>query len=236
MISPGQISSSVAGAILLLKEIGIYKGSGYKGVGNHSDTSKKVAKSNRHTDIYLTAIQNHDYEILLFDDSIFQFSALQNELRYSFIQNPNIHLSKEAYLETILAPEDLLKLDSSELDSLISSIDENEFEQFLNEQDLNIAANLIRYDFSRVGYVPLIHSCSHIHVGLNPSFRIPCSRVMTPLAFTIFSIKHTYYHFWKDSVNRIPHFNTKILDSKNLCLGLQNADWNDVEKTEFFLS
>jgi len=105
--------------------------------------------------------------------------------------------------------------------SLIASISEDEFEQYLNEQDLNLKSHVIRYDFSRKGYNPLVHSCSHIHIGMNAQLRIPCSKILTPLRFITFDQNTT----------------PKFVDTANSeCKELDETYWADIEKYELFLS
>ena len=98
MISEVSIKQSVQEALKILKSFKLFKGVGTKPLGDHSFEFKKTSRKNRHIDIYNTALTNKDYEILLIEDSIFQFGVDQKTLRYAFIQNPNVFISKEDFL------------------------------------------------------------------------------------------------------------------------------------------
>ena len=128
-----------------------------------------------------------------------------------------------------------MEFKQDDIELLISSIDENEYEQFRNEQDLDLHSHIIRYDFSDKGYSPLVHSCSHIHIGLNENLRIPCSRVLTPLNFVIFCIKNTYYENWKNfyDSNRTPDY---LKNGKSLCKMLSSDYWQDIEEHELYIT
>ena len=195
---------------------------------------KKVSRKNRHTDIYKVAIQNKDYEILLVDDSIFQFSIENYTLRYAFIQNPRLFINKEDFLTYLYTAEYLLSFTEDELVELQNSINEEDYEQYLNEQDLNLEAQIIRYDLDLNGYDPLIHSCSHIHIGLNTNLRIPCSKILTPLNFIFFSVKHTYYKEWKAGIYE-ESMQIQLKDSKRASLELPKSQWIEKETYEFYL-
>jgi hypothetical protein len=165
MINDTSFKLSVVDTLKLLKGFGIYKGKGDKAIGDHSEEFKKASRGNRHTDIYQIAIKNNDYEVLLYDDSIFQFGIKNNIIRYAFIQNPQHFFKKDDYLSSIYGADELLTFSEEDLIGLLDSIQEDEYEQFLNEQDLNLESHIIRYDLDLKGYDPLIHSCSHIHIG-----------------------------------------------------------------------
>lgn len=234
-MNQSQFNISLGQAIKLTKRFNLFKSIGVKPVGGHSSIIKKVSKRHRHTDIYKVAIDNFDYEILLNDDSIFQFS-LDKDVRYAFIQNPNNFVTKEDYLSEIFSPDELMSFSDIELGNLLDTIDEKDYQQYLNEQELNISANYIRYDAGELGYKPLVHSFSHLHIGMNEHLRIPCSRVLTPLKFVIFCLKNTYYKIWKDFIYFNSDFENEILQYKSLCNNVNPSFWKKNEESELFLS
>jgi hypothetical protein len=229
----GQFNISLETARSFLNDIELYKDKGVKEVGNHSQEIKKVSKSNNYKKIYDCAIRNFDYEFLLKDDSIFQFSFSGDELRYAFIQNPTYYVSKEEYLTQLLGNEELAQIDS--LDELMYLVDENEYEQFLNEQELNSLSNIIRYDATFLGHKPLLHSYAHLHIGMNDSLRIPVSIDLTPLVFVKFCIKNTYYKVWKNEIEKNENFQDSLLISKESCSALDGEKWSEIEKAELYL-
>lgn len=232
-MNEGQFKISIKESIAFLRKMSLYKDNGKKTTGQCSTEIKKISKSNKHKEIYENAIKNFDYELLLFDDSIFQFSFANNVIRYAFIQNPYDYVSKEEYVTYILSTEELNEID--DIDLYIEMINENEFEQFLNEQELNTLSNFIRYDASFKGYSPLIHSFSHLHIGLNSNLRIPLSITLTPLIFVKFCIKNTYYKKWKDAFVLFDNFAKYIEKSKKACNALDHSKWSDIEKYELYI-
>jgi len=234
-MNDAQFKISISKSIELLTTFSLFKSRGKKGIGNHSLNSKKIGKTNSINQIYSTAIENLDYEILLHDQSIFQFSNANGELRYAYIQNPHSFYTKEEYLNFIFTPDDLLAMDTDELNLLIEDIDENQYEQFLNEQELNSQSNYFRYDASSIGYSPLIHSFSHLHIGLNQNVRIPVSLLLTPLKFTKFCIKNTYFDKWKKYALGRVDLDKELSEIKKHCIKLNGTQWNAIEENELYL-
>ncbi len=234
MISKGSFSISIDDSIAFLKTLGLFKGKGVKNTGEYSSEFLKVCRTNKHTHIYKTAIGNLDYEILLADDSIFQIAQKENYLRYCFIQNPNYSFSKHEFLKMLYPDEELVEIDEKTLDELIMDINENEYEQFLNEQELNLGATIIRYDYDEHGYKPLLHSCSHMHIGLNENFRLPSSIILTPLKFVLFCIKQLYLDKWSDRHQNDADFVSYLATAKKGCPAMQK-NWDKVEENDIYI-
>jgi hypothetical protein len=232
-MNEGQFQISITESIAFLKRIELFKDKGTKPIGQHSDEIKKISKSNKHKEIYECVIRNFDYEIILSDDSIFQFSFSPNDIRYAYIQNPCYFVTKEEYIGFILSTDEPNELE--DIKSYIEMIDENEYEQFLNEQQLNSLSNFFRYDASLKGYTPLIHPFSHLHIGLNSNIRIPLSIIITPLAFVKFCIKNSYYDNWKNAVTKFDNFTGEIQRSKNSCISLDRTKWSEIEEHELYI-
>lgn len=184
----GKFIASINDSIDLLIKFNLLKSKGIKGNGVYSDEFLKISKGDNIIETYKCAIKNLDYDILLKDDSIIQFQQKNDDLRYAYIQNPYKFISKEEYAFLTHTAEELEILSDFTIEELIN---ENEYEQFLNEQSLNSISNYFRYDCSPVGYKPLIHSYSHFHIGMNENVRIPTSKIITPLKFTKFSLVST---------------------------------------------
>jgi hypothetical protein len=228
-----QFNISFKNSIELLKKLKLYKGLGNKTIGDYSEETKKLSKKNKYKEIYDLTLKNLDYEIILVDDSVFQFSF--TPIRYGFIQNPLEFVSKQNYLLELYSNDEFLDFSDDELNLLLDSINEDEYEQFLNEQEINKQANYIRYDATDSGYRPLIHSYSHIHIGMNENLRIPSSRIITPFCFVMFCIRNTYYDDWKDAIVGIPDFQNMMNDCKLNCNQLIDTYWGRNEELELYL-
>lgn len=236
MINDSVFNISLTNSINLLTEIKLYKGKGPKNIGNYSDEFKKISRRNKHIEIYNAIRDNLDYEIILNDDSFFQFCRLDNYLRFSYIENPNFKFTKYDYLRFSFTEDEILDFSEEDVNELV---DENEFEQFLNEQEVNSNLTYIRYDYDKKGYKPLLHSQSHIHIGLNENFRIPSSIILTPLQFVTFTIKQRYFDVWKIYHEKFEtlEFSQKLSEIKNQCKIISDQNiWNNIEKNEIYIS
>lgn len=231
-MTQGKFISSINEAVGLLNKLKLLKSKGSKGNGVYSEEFIKISKANNLVETYKCAIKNEDYDILLKDESIIQFQKKDDDLRYAYIQNPYKYISKEDYITLIYTAEELEELSEFSLEELVN---ENEYEQFLNEQRLNSISNYFRYDCSPSGYKPLIHSYSHFHIGMNENVRIPSSKIITPLKFTKFCIKNTYFENWKTQFELDPDFANEVIKMKNDCLTLPQIKWNDIENNDLHL-
>lgn len=236
MISEAVFNISLKESIKLLKQVNLFKGVGPKNIGEYSDEFRKVCRNNRHIEMYNTIRDNLDYEIVLTDDSFFQLKIEKNYLRFSFIENPNFNYTKYDYLKISYPEDDIYSFSEEEISELI---DENEFEQFLNEQEINSNLIYVRYDYDIKGHKPLLHSQSHLHIGLNENSRIPASIILTPQQFVTFCIKQSYYDIWK-----IHHESFDLIDISNQLFVIKNQCpkitdkkiWDDIEKNEIYIS
>lgn len=232
-MTQGKFFSSINESVELLNKFKLFKSRGSKGNGIYSEEFLKLSKGNNIVETYKCAIKNGDYDILLKDDSIIQFQKNDDDLRYAYIQNPNVFIPKEEYLTLIYTTEELDELIDFSIEELI---DENEYEQFLNEQSLNSVSNYFRYDCSSAGYKPLVHSYSHFHIGMNENVRIPTSKIITPLKFTKFCIKNTYFDDWKAQFEINPNFSNEVIKMKNDCQQLPANKWNLIENNDLHLT
>lgn len=211
----------------LLKNISLTKAS-YDKKGIFS--SEFMAKSRRgnYIEIYDTIIQNVDYDILLFDDSVLQFSYLDQPVgnktvRYAFYQFPFDILPYEKYLEGC-------GLSYQEVGEFFRE----DYEQEVAEAAINSNALTIRYDFSTREYTSAVHPASHFHIGLNNNFRLPIAYYITPLMFGIFLIKQIYYWRWKDYLKN-QSFKATFEKCKNQCKKIEDVYFSVHDKKELYL-
>jgi len=231
-----QFKISIGESSTFLNKFKLFKSIGPKGNGIYSEEFICLSRSNNIIESYKCAVRNFDYDIMLQDDSIIQFQFKSEELRYAFIQNPYNFYTREEYLNSIYGIDELSVLSEADITEMIISINEEDYEQFLNEQKLNSTSNYFRYDFSKAGYRPLVHSYSHLHIGLNPDVRIPSSKILTPLKFTKFIIKNTYYNLWKSKFDEDENFIKEIEIIKKGCADLTSENWTPIEKNDLYLS
>ncbi len=235
-MNANQFKISLTSASDLLKRFSLFKSIGPKGNGVYSKEFLEVSKDNDFVEIYKCAIKNLDYDILLVDDSIIQFQRnIDGELRYAYMQNPQKYVTKEDFLMSLYSEEELIDLSNDDIDSMLNDINEDDYNQFLTEQKLSSTSNYIRYDYSKAGYIPLVHSYSHMHIGMNENVRIPTSKIITPQKFTKFAIKNTYFDLWKSLFEKDENLANEILVMKSGCAQLSNDKWSEIEKNEMYL-
>lgn len=236
MISPGVYRSSMDESIVFLNKAGLLKSTGLKTPGSVSSEFLKECKSNNHVRIHGTAIQHLDYDLLLFDDSIYQFSISTDNIRYYFVSNPFFYRSKEEYLVDLFGEDDWTAMEQADRANLLSECSEDDYEQFLCEQGINTEAKIIRFDANSKGYDPTSHSFAHIHIGNESDFRIPCSRLLTPLSFVVFCTKVMFYANWKEIVSKSSEMMKIVNGAKASCSILPPGQWHTDEKFQLFLS
>ena len=154
-----------------------------------SQDFRKIALSIKslYSDVYEAGLAHSHYNILLFDLAFFQFSwAGDGEVRYAYYPNPFISGNKEAQVK-------------------LQNWREAQVAEILSEEDVSalIAAlttsgtvPLVRYENSPSQYRLFRHPCSHLHIGLHSENRWPLSRVLTPLAFSMWIVKQYYSESW----------------------------------------
>jgi len=229
-MSVNAFEASLKESITFLKSINLYGANGTKNINKDGVSSefKSASQQSNYLTVYQTAVRNLDFDFTLKDNSIFQFSYKEKkdipEVRYAFFQNPKIFIS---YYEFLDIQRNLNLLD--ETNDEIGELYFEEYEQFLDEQQLNMSSITIRYDVDPKNYNPLIHSTSHIHIGHLNDIRIPCDKILSPLKFTIFVTKHIYYFIWKNFIESNNSNSAFLKTAKNGCPLLIDNYWKEHE-------
>lgn len=203
-----------------------------------SDEFRKASYSGSYYEAYKAAIKNFDYDYLLFENSFFQFGYELTpgqelpSIRYAFYQNPQLYCTYDEYLDSLR----IMNLITDESNEDIGFHFHEEYQQYLIEQAINESSTTIRYDVDHLEYRPLIHSTSHIHIGHSNNIRIPCNKVISPMKFSLFVIKHIFYEQWKDFIEKRNDTLIPILATeKAKCVKLTEDFWNHNEEQELFL-
>lgn len=196
-MNEARLISDISDSIKILKKFGLYKEENFRKpkIYDNSKFSEefiRISQKKEYLEIYNVAIKNADYDVLLQDDSFFQFSYEKKgdrivKYRFAFYQNPRDYPTYNDFLEK----------EFSTTEEICGSIFLEEYEQVISEAQLNIGAIPIRYDYDEGLYDSKYHPVSHIHIGNNNSIRIGCSKIITPDVFTLFIIKQVYFKDWK---------------------------------------
>ena len=84
--------------ISILKKLEIFRENAFSPEDHYADSVKEVAREGTHWDIIREVWNTHSYDLLLVDNSIFQFHKAGEDLRYCFMQNPKVKVSWEEFL------------------------------------------------------------------------------------------------------------------------------------------
>lgn len=196
---------------------------------NFSIQFLEVIQSKDYINIYDIARMNYDFDLLLKDDFIFQFTyeedynKILTKIRYAYYENPK---NIEAYEEYIKGQG----LDIDEVGDLFYE----DYAQVKRESDLKQSVTPIRYDFDVTSYKGLKHSISHLHIGHNNEIRIPLSLIISPKAFVAFVLRHVYYKKWKNIL--LDTNNTSYYKRLKMhCMKLNDTHFTDEEKQDFYI-
>lgn len=220
-----------------LKDFKIFRSKGVKSINGDgvSPEFKSFSQRKKYKETFLAGLRNYDYDVLLNDQSYFQFQFNKKnkyvELRYAYFQNPFSFKSYELFLK-----EEVIAKGYGDSVDEIGDLFQLEYQQFLEEQEAIETYTTIRYDSEPMGYKPLVHSASHLHIGYRNNIRIPLNKIITPLKFVLFVIKHVYYPNWKNMANDdISYIEKKLLQARLNCLDLNVSQWEAAEKLDLHI-
>ncbi len=228
---------SIKEASDICKECGVLKNH----LKSNADRKVRMTQINKFEDYkkFATELQmKGEYDILLDDDSLFQFEGNLNKeievngkkekydyYKYLFVQSPNRRLTFNEYMDGI----DRTDPDYNE---------ELYREMFENDSVLgdNLFPFYVRYDVDMKGYKPNSHSYAHLHIGLKEGYRMPVSLILTPKAFVCMVLKLVYPSQWDERIVSVIKNREKYYNSlKSQCLGNKNPHWEDCEKDDLFI-
>lgn len=192
---------------------------------NASVEFKKMSRrATSYQELYNEGVKFQDFNIMLTDNSFFQFTEKKadEDVRLAYYPNPYKFVE---YLQE--RKEALSMLDSNEL-SL------PEYEQLMTECNTKGDVPLIRYDLSVDQHCKKYHPAAHFHIGFHTENRWAVNRVLTPYAFFLKILIHYYPSLWFDFGDRGDELDN-ILDLKyreelSRCSLLSNQYFLDIEK------
>lgn len=177
------------------------------------ETKRASYRSKSYRELYDTIVSFQDFNVLLPDGALFQFTKLGKGInsRLAFYPNPYKFISfqdeKQAALELLDAGE----------------IELDEYEQLLSESDCYTEIPLIRYDVDESAHCEFFHPTAHFHIGFFSENRWPVRRLLTPLAFTFKILLHYYPELWRKH-NKQFSLDLDYRNELKNCLMLDNID------------
>ena len=179
----------------------------------------------------------------MYDDSFFQFnyegidSFGVSVVRFAFFQNPQLYISYMDYLKLL---QEKSYIDEDEDLEQLGVAYYEEYSQYLNEQQVNTSNTSIRFDTESESHLPLIHSTCHFHFGHVTNVRVPCKKIISPLGFILFVLKHIYYGDWKILIeDKDENLLSASGAQKNGFIDiseLNNEKWLENEELEIFMN
>lgn len=215
--------------VSFLNKLGVFQENAFSPEAHYAKSVREIARTGSQWEIMSAIWNTHSYDLLLTDNSIFQFHKEQEDMRYCFMQNPKVKVSWEEYLHTNnCAIEDL---EPEELELLRGCYDNGD-----DDSCYRIVNNPVyfRYDLSGSQYREGLHPYSHLHIGLHNEIRLPISKILTPEMFAQFAIKMAYPELWKEKMDdsKIVEFNRTV---KKACEDLPKEKWSEIDKYDLFL-
>lgn len=233
-MSPGRFWSSVGECIQLLKDLEFYKDENLHQYSSYSPKALEYSKSDDYPYIYQSMADELDYDILLKDDSMLQFNLMDGKLRLLYIQNPVNFITVEDFVVAYHG-EDLNGEYSIED---LCNIYQSDYDQYLETQHANKSVVYMRYDEDEKDYMPMIHSYTHLHIGVGNKIRIPFKMKITPMSFMLFVFQQVYYDLWAKEFKKSPNENKffPYIRQKQFSVQLSNHQWTALEDELFFIS
>lgn len=197
-----------------------------------SDKFIRISTKKDYDQIHRTALENGDYDLLLGDQSFFQFTIDDvGVIRYAYYQTSREIPSYEEFLYDIgFTEEDIKDLLEKSTELPFS----HDYDQVISEAKLSNSVTPIRYDYNEGQYESIVHPTSHLHIGHDNEIRIPINVILTPSAFVAFVIRHIYYPYWKKAMND-ESFKELYLSVKNACATVCEESFDLEEKKDLYL-
>ena len=179
-------------------------------------------------EIYLLGLKKSHYNFILNDFSYFQFSLVEESVRYAVFPNPFDYQSGGA--------------SSDELDILVEEglLTFEEYADLVSDSPVKVGVPPFRYEFAPDQYREILHPCSHFHIGHHSEDRWPIERKLTPLAFTMLIMRNYHPLEWAkfedaehDFVNPL---NGEIRNEKRKCSRLTGDLFTEKEKLLFYFT
>lgn len=168
-------------------------------------------------------LDNFAYDLLLDDDSIFQFDRYEVNkevvYRYVFMQNP---LSRKISYEEFCTKNNL---STAEMDDFREYYEDDSSPDTITEINFPL---YLRFDVNKLGYKPALHSYAHLHIGVYEDLRIAARRLITPAAFVAFVIKMIYPQKWESLQNQECKYSR--YNFKKNCQEINTAYWDSIEE------
>ncbi len=209
-MNKGEFSAQVNRVEKLLVDLGLLNERiSYPNYGNLTAAHFRALS---YSDILRKCYSEKLFDFRLVDDSIIQFrgtSFRPLSVSYSYYECPYLPmLTLENYLQQQL----YLNQDADEYDVI------RDYELIAPTKKETVTP--VRYDFAPSTYIEGLHPASHIHIGHDNHLRVGTKKILKPLSFTLFIIRHYYPEKWQDFF----HIRNAQEISRNVSINLEEVD------------
>jgi hypothetical protein len=207
-VNKGQFSAHVEEAWDLLGRLGLTEARNYR--PNYSDFKAAEFRNLGHRDAWQQMLRTQLFDFQLADLSLLQFRYARTKTEatpsYVFIQSPVV---ARPYSDFVV--QDLnLRVEDVGDDFRV------EWEEELESAKLRDSPLYFRFDYAPLEYRPFAHPCAHLHVGHETGVRIGTRRVLQPMSFALFVLRHVYSEQWvkvvEDNKNKFESYVRGALD------------------------
>ena len=209
-----KILTSIEGVLKYLDAVAISYDTTYKRKDlrpqKYSDAYYQTFHDGNYKKTFIIASENRDFDIMLEDGSLFQFTSRNEyDIHYSFLHRVEKNMSFDEFY------------DAYATDDNIDTI-EQDYEYYLSGDKEALYACPIRYDVAATEYTEMYHAYAHLHIGIETDIRIPVNKVLSPMHFVDFVIKHMYKTKWDDAYTHDDKFKQLVN-----CLKAQSENIED---------
>ena len=222
-----KILTSIEEVLKYLDAVGIPYSTTYKLKNllpqKYSDAYYQTFHNGDYNRTFVVASENRDFDIMLKDGSLFQFTSRnENDIHYSFLHRIEKNLTFEEFYDTYAT------------DDNIDTI-ERDYEYYLASDKDTLYACPIRYDVAETEYTEMYHAYAHLHIGIETDIRIPVDKVLSPLHFVDFVIKHMYKNNWDNAYTHNDKFKKLVNRLKSRAENIDSEHFTEAEHNLLYI-
>ena len=189
----------------------------------YSDAYYQTFHEGDYVKTFIAASENRDYDIMLEDGSLFQFTSCnENDIHYSFLHRIEKIMSFDEFYDIYACEENI--------DTI-----EQDYEYYLSGDKVQLYSCPIRYDVAKSEYTEMYHAYAHLHIGIETDIRIPIDRVIPPLHFVDFVIKHMYKTNWDNAYDSNEKFRELVTSLKFQTEVIKEDGFTDNERKLLYI-
>ncbi|MCM1270290.1 MAG: DUF2290 domain-containing protein [Ruminococcus flavefaciens] len=190
----------------------------------YSDAYYQTFHDGDYKKTFIIASENRDFDIMLEDGSLFQFTSRnENDIHYSFLHRIEKNMSFDEFYNLYATDENI--------DTI-----EQDYEYYLSGDKEELYTCPIRYDVAENEYIKMHHAYAHLHIGIETDIRIPVDKILSPMHFVDFVIKHMYKTQWDNAYTHNDKFKERINSLKTQAENIDDDYFTQDEKNLLYIN